>query len=70
MQYFIDISKSSPLKVRSAVLFAVWNHFKDAGIGIPYPQQDLYIKEWPGGLALPQPEAAPPVTPSLGKVGG
>jgi potassium efflux system protein len=28
-------------------LFAIWDGLKDAGITIPYPQQDVYIKQLP-----------------------
>jgi small-conductance mechanosensitive channel len=30
------------------MLFTIWDRFKNAGISIPYPQRDLYIKAWPG----------------------
>jgi len=33
--------------VRSDVNVAIWKGFKEAGITIPYPQQDLHIKELP-----------------------
>jgi len=33
--------------VRSDVNVAIWKGFKEAGISIPYPQQDLHIKEMP-----------------------
>jgi small-conductance mechanosensitive channel len=35
--------------VRSAINLAIWRAFKQAGITIPYPQRDLYIKEVPHG---------------------
>lgn len=35
--------------VRSAVNLAIWRAFKLAGVTIPYPQRDLYIKEMPRG---------------------
>lgn len=47
MQYFTDFAKSNTLKVRSEVMFAVYDGFKKAHIEIPYPQQDLHIREWP-----------------------
>jgi potassium efflux system protein len=47
VQYYIDIAQHSLLKVHHEVLFAVWDRFKQAGIRIPYPQRDLYIKKWP-----------------------
>ena len=34
--------------VRSDVNLAIWKGFKEAGITIPFPQQDLYVKELPG----------------------
>ena len=33
--------------VRSELNIAIWKGFKAAGISIPYPQQDLYVKELP-----------------------
>ena len=33
--------------VKSQVLLEVWNQFAENGIEIPYPQQDVYIKELP-----------------------
>ncbi len=35
--------------VKSKVMFAIWDALKDADIGIPFPQQDIYIKEVPIG---------------------
>jgi small-conductance mechanosensitive channel len=36
-----------PQSLLSAVNFQIWDQFKRAGIEIPYPQRDLYIKEFP-----------------------
>jgi small-conductance mechanosensitive channel len=36
-----------PNLVRSKVNFLIWDKFKKYDIEIPYPQQDLYIKELP-----------------------
>jgi len=36
-----------PNKLRSQVNHRIWAEFKRRGIQIPYPQRDLYIKEWP-----------------------
>lgn len=47
VQYYIDMGQNHLLKTHHEVLFAVWDRFKDAGIRIPYPQRDLYIKAWP-----------------------
>lgn len=47
IQYFIDMNQHSLLKIHHEVLFTIWNRFQEAGIRIPYPQRDLYIKAWP-----------------------
>lgn len=47
VQYFIDLGRNQLLKTKNEILFAVWDRFKEAGIRIPYPQHDLYLKEWP-----------------------
>lgn len=51
-----------PNKLRSQVNFKIWEQFKKDGIEIPYPQRDLYIKEFPhpaapGGTEPPSPES-------------
>ncbi len=52
--------QSGQLEVKSTVMFAIWDALKDADIGIPFPQQDIYIKELPSGvvaeLQSPSPE--------------
>ena len=37
--------------VRSELNIAIWKGFKAAGITIPYPQQDLHVKELPASIA-------------------
>ena len=49
VQYYIDISRESLLGMRSAINRGMWHALKEANISIPYPQQDLHIKEWPAG---------------------
>ncbi|MGZ8417970.1 MAG: mechanosensitive ion channel family protein [Allosphingosinicella sp.] len=34
--------------VRSEILNRVWELFRENRIDLPFPQRDLYIKEWPG----------------------
>jgi len=36
-----------PQRLRSGVNFQIWDHFKRAGIEIPYPQQEIHVKELP-----------------------
>ena len=33
--------------VQSEVLNLLWALFKENGVGLPYPQRDIHIKEWP-----------------------
>lgn len=42
-------SQHSRLNVKSKVMFAIWDALKEADIDIPFPQQDIYIKEIPAG---------------------
>jgi potassium efflux system protein len=45
--YYMDVKQFGRLEIKSKVLFAIWDGLKDAGITIPYPQQDVYIKQLP-----------------------
>jgi small-conductance mechanosensitive channel len=36
-----------PTSFKSEMNFLIWDHLKEAGIEIPYPQRDLYLKQWP-----------------------
>jgi small-conductance mechanosensitive channel len=36
-----------PNKLRSQVNYKIWEEFKRHGIEVPYPQRDLYVKEFP-----------------------
>jgi potassium efflux system protein len=47
IHYFVDIEQHVLLEIKSKVMFAIWDALKDADIGIPYPQKDIYIKELP-----------------------
>ncbi len=38
---------NKPSSLRSKVNFLIWDHFKRAGIEIPHPQRDIYVKELP-----------------------
>ncbi|MGE5242288.1 MAG: mechanosensitive ion channel family protein [Bacteroidota bacterium] len=41
------------LEVRSALYRKIWNDFRGAGISFPFPQRDVYIKEFQGPAAFP-----------------
>ncbi len=48
IQFYSDVeTQTSRLQVKSDVMFAIWDALRDADIGIPFPQQDIYIKELP-----------------------
>lgn len=44
VQYYVDLSSARRLEVKSDVLFNIWDELKEAGIEIPYPKRDIYIK--------------------------
>jgi potassium efflux system protein len=50
IHYFIDVRKHLSWASKSAVLFSIWDRFKEAGIQIPYPQREIYIRECPPSL--------------------
>lgn len=35
-----------PAAFRSEINYLIWKNLKESGIEVPYPQRDLYIKEW------------------------
>jgi small-conductance mechanosensitive channel len=35
-----------PAAFKSEINFLIWKHLNEANIEIPYPQRDLYIKQW------------------------
>ena len=45
--YHMDIGRHSFVKVRSQVMFTLWDRFREAGISIPFPQRDLHLKKGP-----------------------
>lgn len=48
VQFFTHMrSNVSRLDTRSEVLFAIWDRFKEAGISMPYPQRDIYVRSLP-----------------------
>ena len=50
VHFYSDLTdQHSRLSVKSKVMFAIWDALKEADIGIPFPQRDIYIKEMPPG---------------------
>jgi potassium efflux system protein len=47
--YYIDVTQSSRMGVKSKVMFAIWDALKEAQIEIPFPQRDIHIRELPPG---------------------
>jgi small-conductance mechanosensitive channel len=51
IRMWIEDPRNGTQNVKSEVLLAVWDRFKDAGIRFPYPQRDVHIVSAPpGGL--------------------
>jgi len=48
VEFHVNVETFSRLGVKSKVMFAIWDALREADIGIPFPQQDIYIKELPG----------------------
>jgi len=45
----------APLALALGILLLIWQHLKEAGIDISYPQRDLYIKQMPESGDHPAP---------------
>jgi small-conductance mechanosensitive channel len=45
MRYWIEDPTNGVTNVRSQVLLALWEKFREHGIQIPFPQRDLHIKD-------------------------
>ncbi len=48
LRFWITDPQNGLANVRSDVYLAVWEALHEAGIEIPFPQRDIYIKEMPG----------------------
>jgi small-conductance mechanosensitive channel len=46
-------------RIQSEIRFRIDQSFRKAGVHIPFPQQDLYVKSWPENLA-PSPKGESP----------
>ncbi len=55
VEYYVDVEQFSRVEVKSKVMLAIWDALAEAGIGIPFPQQDVYIKELPAVAAFGPP---------------
>jgi small-conductance mechanosensitive channel len=45
LRFWINDPRAGVANVKSDVLMAVWEHFRDAGIELPFPQRDLHVIE-------------------------
>lgn len=50
LRFWIDDPSNGVGNVRSEVMLAIWDQFKNAGIEIPYPQRDIHISNLPNQL--------------------
>lgn len=53
IQCWIDDPEEGLGNVRSSVLKAVWSLFLEHGVKVPFPQQDVHVRSWPGGTPPP-----------------
>jgi small-conductance mechanosensitive channel len=47
LRFWIRDPENGQSNVRSDVYLAVWEALHEAGVEIPFPQRDIYIKEMP-----------------------
>lgn len=47
LAFWIEDVKSGRAGPQSEVMFAIWDKFKANGIEVPYPHQEIYVKELP-----------------------
>lgn len=47
LTFWVDDVKEGRAGPQSDVMFALWDKFKQHGVDVPYPHQDIYIKEFP-----------------------
>jgi potassium efflux system protein len=45
INYFIDQRNTNAFELQSKILFTIWDRFKEEGIKMPYPQQDVHLKQ-------------------------
>ena len=50
LRFWIDDPSNGVGNVRSEVLLAIWDKFKENGISIPFPQRDLHIRNFPESI--------------------
>jgi small-conductance mechanosensitive channel len=50
LRFWIDDPSNGVGNVRSTVLLAIWDKFKENGIEIPFPQRDIHIRKIPSAL--------------------
>ncbi len=63
IRFWISDPQNGVRNVTSDVMFAMWDAFRENGIGIPFPQRDLHIKSAERGvftIAQSEPPAPPP----------
>jgi len=64
LRFWISDPQNGLANVRSEVYLAVWDALHEHDIEIPFPQRDVYIKEFPGRAAD---EVAPAETAENGE---
>jgi potassium efflux system protein len=44
IDFFVNLQKASRSQVRSQLFMTIWDRFKTAGITMPYPRREIYMK--------------------------
>ncbi len=57
LRFWIDDPSNGVGNVKSEVMLAIWDKFKENGIVIPYPQRDIHIKRLPAEAKEHSPSA-------------
>ena len=64
LRVWIQDPQNGVANVTNQILLRIWDAFQEAGIGIPFPQQDVYIKSGSVVNVGAPPPPAPPDTPA------
>ena len=53
LRFWIDDPQKGLTNIRGKVMLALWDTFKEHGIGIPYPHREIIMKTGDDGPAAP-----------------
>jgi small-conductance mechanosensitive channel len=56
LRFWITDPEAGVGNIKGGVFLSIWDKFQEAGIEIPYPQRDLYVRSMPAPEAAPKPK--------------